>query len=590
MNPESGVKQRIQSLAVEVSESGDENLAWKLLTVVDVLGDCRRSSNRLLLTAAHEEIWRYGLLETIVEILKDDFDDVRGEWNTAAKLAQIVAECIENVRPIHAELDFASNAVETLLLVASAQQEKFVAILNSGVPKGDAKPTLDDFRATLDGATRLGTNVASLSTSFLQSPLLLHMLITENPETAHLVLTAIRRVVQSNAKALRKIDEIIISNLLDEIVFKVSSTREPFVACSAVRLSLALADARPDRFLPLFVAQYGGLRPLIAKWKRQGFDDDVHRLLALLDSNQEERFVERRRDDAARRIQALWKGREARRRVDAGRRGVVKLQRLVRDWLGRKREGKRSARLDLLTRQAKEDQYRVEIRRTMVKQMAYLEHVPAGKVDAYLTEREAKAATVLQSRYRGLLARRKLAKRRAFEERDKAARRIQREYRGFVERRRLREREAATSLDLNRWGFDIGEERRREIEERIAIVRERSPYRFETIESLRELHDRAQRMVGDFLSSRRRDRDGDVRRRALVARLRSDAAQFLSAPRLVEAGVEDVEAFSSASGPVVAMAQRAHAEELKAARLPWWKRVPLGENIDLAELGAINAT
>eukprot|EP00118_Oscarella_pearsei_P008415 m.43145 g.43145 ORF g.43145 m.43145 type:complete len:587 (+) comp33418_c0_seq1:92-1852(+) len=582
MNSDSDVKKRVQTLAVNISESGDENLAWKLLTIADVLEDCRRSSSRTHLTSAQQEIWRCGLLETIVDILNESFDDVKGAWTTAAKLCQIASECIENVAVVQSKPDFVSKAVETILLAASVQQEKFVAILASGASKAEAKQLLDDFRLTLRSAVRICTALPTYASHFLQLPLLLHMLITENTETAHLLLASVKTIVEGDPTVVTTVDQVLISNLLDEIVFKISSTQEALIACSAIRVGLCLVDASRS-LLPLFIAQYSGLKPLIGKWKRQGFDEDVNQLVAFLEVDQEEKLAEKRRNDAACCIQAHWRGCRTRKQLTVAQAGIVKLQRLVRDRLLQKREGKETARLSAVVQQAKEDQYRQEMRQSMMKQMQYMQHMPAGKIDDYLMERESKASTVLQTRYRGLLARRKVAQRRVQVERNKAARRIQRNYREHLGRRKREEkRPGQKSSFLLR---DISEERRRELQEKIAVGRERKPYLFDSMDALRDLHEKAQQMMGKFLTRGVREREQDVRRRSLVARLQSDAEQFLSAPRLEDVTSEDIEAFSSVSAPVAAMAQRAHAEEIKAASLPWWKRVPLEGSVDFAELG-----
>ena len=588
MPMDANIRQSVQSLAVDITECGDEELAWRLLSIGDMLNDCRNSQKAL--TAAHNELWKFGLVETCVEALRQDFDNVRDGWNTAARLTDIVSRCC---RVLPREEEQKSIAVlllpvatESILVATNTIQENFIDGLNDRT-KVESKQLLENFRMAINSVTSLCDDYPELIVRLLKSPILLHMTITDNVDTARLLLVMIRSLLDLSKRNLSMsgLTQDDASNLLDELVFKISSTQEPIIACAAMKVMLAFTDVIPS-LGQFYVAQYSSLIPLISKWRNEGFDDDVRRLLNMLEEDREEEVRQMVRNKAASAIQSLWRGYKTRQKMDTMKQGILKLQRLVRRKQQMDREMKEQEKLSNLEKQLKEDKYRQEMRSSLHTQLQLLEHVPAQRVDSFIAQREERAAVVLQSQWRGLMARRKAAKQRVEQRRQKAAVCIQKNMRQYLKKKRPTQPRYQFSFLLD----GLSDTRRTELQKKIDAEREKYPYKYTSMDELRGVHEKAQRMMGEFLVNSHKEMQKDTHRRALVAQLQSDVDQLLNAPKLDDVTGEDLDAFTSVSGPVAKMAQRAHVEELKAMRLPWWKRVPLDQDIDLSELGMFYGT
>lgn len=578
-------------MAVDISECEDEELAWKLLGIEDMLNDC--SSNPRAHKTAQNELWKFGLVETCVEALRQDFDTVRNGWNTAARLTGIVSRCCRALPQEDEQKTIAISllpvAVESILVVANTIQETFTDGLNNRT-NVESKQTLENFRMASNAVTSLCAVGGDLIVRVLKSPILLHMIITDNNDTARLLLVMIRSLLDSYAGNISTtgLTQDDVSNLLDELVFKISSTQEPLIACGSMKVMLSIAEVLPsvDQF---YVTQYSSLRPLISKWQNQGFDDDVHQLLRLLEEDREEEMKQMAQNRAASKMQSLWRGYKTRKVMVRMKQGIVKLQRLVRRKQQVKREARNREKLDSLEKRVKEERYRHEMRASLQTQMQLLEHVPAQKVDSFLARREDKAAVVLQSQWRGLVARRETEKQRFEKRREKASSCIQRNVRRFLHRKRA----ARSQQPHYQFAFlldGLSDSRRSELQTKIETERERNAYKYTSMDELQKVHEKAQRMMGEFLVNSHREMQKDIHRRALLAQLQSDADQLMKAPKLDDVTREDFDAFTSGSGPVAKMAQRAHVEEMKSMRLPWWKRVPLDQDVDLSELGTFYGT
>ena len=585
------VRDRIQSIAVDITECRDEELAWRLLSIGDILKDC--FSSRRAHTAALNELWKFGLVETCVDTLRQEFDTVRDGWTTAARMTDVVSRCFRALPREETHKDIAISlmpvAVESMLVVGNTIQEMFVDGLN-GRTGVESKEMLENVRMVTNSVTSLCGVHPGLVIRVLTSPILLHMIITDNCDTARLLLVMIRSLLElcRSNELLASLSQDDVSNLVDELVFKISSSQESIIACAAIKVMLAFADVIPS-LSQFYVAQYSSLRPLISKWRNQGFDDDVKQLLRLLEEDREEEMRLMVQNQAASKIQSTWRAYNTRQQMERMKRGILKLQRIVRRKQTVERERREKEKLSRLEKELKEEKYRKEMRASLHTQLQLLEHVPAQKVNSFLMEREERAAVILQSQWRGLIARRKTVRLRISKKRHEAATCIQRNVRRFVSQRRSKR------ADEPRYQFaflldNLTDARRSELQSRIDAERKKKPYSYTSMDDLHTVHENAQRLMGDFLVHSEKHMQKDIHRRALIAQLQTDVDQLMNAPKLDAVTRKDVDAFTSGSGPVAKMAQIAHTEELKAIRLPWWRRVPLDQEVNLLELGTYYAT
>lgn len=587
---DANIRLSVQSLAVDITECGDDELAWRLLNIGDMLNDCLSSQKAL--TATHNELWKFGLVETCVEALRQDFDNIRDGWNTAARLTDIVSRCCRVLPRDEEQKSIAVMllpvAAESILIATNTIQENFIEGLNDRM-KAESKQLLDNFRMAVNSVTSLCADYPELIVGILKSPILLHMTITDNVDTARLLLVMIRALLSSHKQDLcsSALTQDDVTNLLDELVFKISSTQETIIACAAMKVMIAFTGVIPS-LSQFYVAQYSSLIPLISKWKNEGFDDDVCQLLSMLEEDREEEARQITENKAASTIQSLWRGYKTRQKMYKMKQGILKLQQLVRRKQQRDKKKKEQEKLNNLEKQLKQDKYRQEMRASLHTQLQLLEHVPAQRVDSFIAEREEHAAIVLQSQWRGLMARRTVAKQRVEKRRQEAAVCIQKNTRRYLKKKR--ESRSQSHYQFSFLLDGLSDTRRTELQKKIDTEREKYPYKYTSIDELKEVHEKAQRMMGEFLVNSHKEMQKDTHRRALVAQLQSDIDQLLNAPKLGDVTGEDLDAFTSVSGPVAKMAQRAHVEELKAMCLPWWKRVPLDQDIDLSELGTFYGT
>ncbi|XP_071602790.1 IQ calmodulin-binding motif-containing protein 1 isoform X3 [Heliangelus exortis] len=399
-------------------------------------------------------------------------------------------------------------------------------------------------------------------------------------------LLVLGRRLQARFIRVIKVDEETLHFVLDELVYKLSSTTNPVIGNAATKLLLLVATFC-KQLLGLLSDRYKGLKRLLSmQWTGKGFDRDLGQLLDLLSLEESSGKGEmERQHQAACIIQATWRGFQTRKRLKKLPQAVTALQRSFR--------AKREQELQHFKKQREEEalklQMQLQRQRAMrlfhERQLALLEIIHASQVNKYMEEMEGKSALTIQRFWRGYRARRNFHQQRQSLKEYKAAVTIQRAACKFLEKRRRRR-------PLSPWKDPKGltDEQRVALQQQVDDYIKLHPASQMSEEMSKELHMQAQERLAQFLLRSRVDRRAEQRRKALLAQVNTDVELLMNAPRLEETTEKDLDVFMSRSVPVAIKARQSHNTMLKYTRWPWWKK--LGEEFvedDVIPDDALNA-
>ncbi|MGH0170000.1 UNVERIFIED_CONTAM: hypothetical protein FKN15_058112 [Acipenser sinensis] len=344
-----------------------------------------------------------------------------------------------------------------------------------------------------------------------QSGHFLQLLLTDDVET--------EAVIRVNSVVLMKTDEKTVHAMLDELVYKLSSSTNPVTGIAATKAMILIANCHQS-IVKSICNRYKGLRLLLSKqWTGKGFDRELRQLLDLLYSRTYQQNQSQRLHHAACVIQAAWKAFQTRKRIKRLRKAVSSLQKSFRE--------KKERQLLLLERQRGEVELRRQlqlqrqrvIREFRQRQLDMLDIVPASLVDRHMQEQERKAVVLIQKQWRGHKERKGFHLQKQALKQFKAAVTLQRAALRFLEKRRN------ASKVLSPWKGPKGLtdarrlELKKQVEEHIAL----HPVR--------------------------------------------------NAPGLKAATEKELDVFTSRSVPVAARAKQSHTTMLQFTRWPWWKKL-----------------
>ncbi|KAL7991802.1 hypothetical protein Chor_016058 [Crotalus horridus] len=409
-----------------------------------------------------QDLYYCDLVQYCLLVLKQDYTKVPGGWTTAAQIAEIVSQCCVGLE---------------------------------------------------------------VKTELLQNKHFQQLLTTDDVETTIQILSLLQNILRTNSKALIQITREALHFLLDELIYKISSTTNPARGNAAVKLLLLITES--DAQLVVTVnTRYKGLHTLLSKqWTGKGFDKNLNQLLDLLDAKNSSACETQRLHQAACMIQASWRGYQTRKRLKQLPKTITILQRRFR--------AKKEQELQSLKRRREEEHLRQQLQlqrqRAMrlfhERQLTLLEIVHAGQVDKHMHEMREKAALTIQRYWRAFKARRNF----------------------HQQKRNLKEYKAA-----------------------VLIQRAASPM---SEEMSRELHHQAQEKLAHYMVRERKNQRAKQRRETLLVQVHTDVDQLLNAPSLSECTMRDLNVFMSRSVPVATKAKQSHNAMLKYMQWPWWKKL-----------------
>ena len=552
----------VVAIAEQLSHVSAEQSPLILLALNNVLEGDEWSAKEK--QSARRQIWNSDLLHIIVEVLRQDFTLVSGQWNTAAKLATLLSNVCVGLKP---KSDNVSNdkadqvaeyydillptAVDSLLILANSLMELGTARMETG----DTQP---HFVTVADALTWLCSSHQQCILRALQSPYLLNILISDEVAYSGAALGFMAKMLKTSPGVFLTLPSDTMQSVLDELVYKVSGSDNQS-ALPALDLLGAFVWSRVIA-LDELLAGYKGLSVVICKWNTHRLGPDATHLAAALSARAASEQEGARKSSAAVLIQAVWRGYKCRKKMQRVRVGICRFQQLYRRWKLDKERVKQE-RVQMTSKSAHTAQ-----REFHEQQMATLKLIPASEVDGFIRKQEEQAASRLQAWWRGLLARKAFQDMKVASVRTKSAGVIQRAVRRHLLKRRGKKQ---TTVDGLYPALPFAERER--LQQEVQHMREQPPVA-RSDEQRRQLHDQVQQLLGDFYADLKPTRSRDERLRVLLAQLEEECDRTLSAPPLCHASDALVELFASGLKVVANMAQMAHCEELKAMQQPWWKK------------------
>ncbi|XP_010284530.1 PREDICTED: IQ calmodulin-binding motif-containing protein 1 [Phaethon lepturus] len=558
---------RVLALAAQVTESREQDIPLLLLKLKGILNSaslgCEESKK------IKQDIYSYDLTQYCMLVLRKDHSRLHGGWATAAQLAEILSYCCVGLEvkedPEEFYKKFLPSAIDNLLFLGRRLQARFIRAIKDG----EKQDFLRCFQTVTDAICWLFSGHIQLAVCVLQNDHFLQLLITDDVETAIIMMSVLHNVLRVNSSVLLQVDEETLHSVLDELVYKLSSTTNPVIGNAAIKLLLLVAKFC-KQLVKLLTVRYKGLKGLLSKqWTGKGFDRDLNQLLDLLYLEQTNGKGEmQRQHQAACIIQAVWRGFRTRRRLKKLPQAVTTLQRSFR--------AKREQELQHLKKQKEDEalklQMQLQRQRAMrlfhERQLALLEIIHASQVDKYMEEMEGKSALTIQRFWRGYRARRNFHQQRQSLKEYKAAVIIQRAACKFLEKRRRRR-------PLSPWKDPKGltDEQRLALQQKVDDYIKLHPASQMSEEMSKELHMQAQEKLAQFLLRSRLDQRAAQRRETLLAQVNTNVELLMNAPGLAETTEKDLDVFMSRSIPVATKARQAHNTMLKYTRWPWWKKL-----------------
>ncbi|KAM6467517.1 IQ calmodulin-binding motif-containing protein 1 isoform 1-T3 [Liasis olivaceus] len=559
------VDSRILSLTAQITESPDQDIPVLLLKLKEILTSASPGSNES--KKIKQDLYYCDLVQYCLLVLKQDYTKVPGGWTTAAQIAEILSQCCVGleVKTEHEEFynKLLPSATDSLLFLGRRLQARFVRAIKDE----ERNEFLHCFRTVTDAICWLCGGHVHLVENVLQNKHFQQLLTTDDAETSTVILTLLQNILRTNSKALVQVTEKALHFLLDELVYKISSTTHPARGNATIKLLLLITES-DAQLVTTMIARYKGLQTLLSKqWTGKGFDKNLNQFLDLLDAEKSSAGQIQRLHQAACLIQAFWRGFQTRKRLRQLPKAVTVLQRNFR--------ARREQELQSLKRQREEEhlcqQLQLQRQRAMrlfhERQLTLLEIVHAGQVDKHIHEMKKKAALTIQRYWRAFKARRNFHQQKRSLKEYKAAVLIQRAVLKFLEKKRRK------AYSLWKKPESLSDEQRILLQQKVESYIKLHPAAEMSEEMSRELHHQAQEKLAHYLLKKREDQKAEQHREALLAQVHTDVDQLLSAPSLSECTMRDLNVFMSRSVPVVARAKQSHNTMLKYMQWPWWKKL-----------------
>uniref|UniRef100_A0A8C5WP70 IQ motif containing B1 n=1 Tax=Laticauda laticaudata TaxID=8630 RepID=A0A8C5WP70_LATLA len=574
------VDSRILSLTAQITESPDQDIPVLLLELKEILTSASPGSNES--KKIKQDLYYCDLVQYCLLVLKQDYTRVPGGWTTAAQIAEILSQCCVGLEVKTEREEFYNkllpSAIDSLFFLGRRLQAQFVR----AVKDEKRNEFLHCFRTVTDAICWLCTNHVHLVGNVLQNKHFQQLLTTDDAETTTKTLLLLQNILRTNSKALVQITEETLHFLLDELIYKISSSTNPARGNETVKLLLLITES--DAQLVITVnARYKGLHTLLSnQWTGKGFDKNLNQLLDLLDAENFSSCDPQRMHQAACLIQASWRGYQTRKKLRQLPKAITILQRKFR--------AKREQELQSLKRQREEESLRQQLQlqrqRAMrlfhERQLTLLEIVHAGQIDKHMHEMKEKAALTIQRYWRAFKARRNFHQQKRNLKEYKAAVLIQRAVLKFLEKKRRK------AHSLWKQPESLSDEQRILLQQKVESYIKLHPASAMSEEMSRELHHQAQEKLAHYMLRKRKDQKAKQHREALLAQVHTDVDQLLSAPSLSECTMKDLNVFMSRSVPVAAKAKQSHNTVLKYMQSPWWKK--LEEDFFKEEIDSVDPT
>ncbi|RDD45266.1 IQ calmodulin-binding motif-containing protein 1 [Trichoplax sp. H2] len=561
----------ILRIAANIVDAGDQEVVQLLLELQQKLNDAPSNAAQKL----RHDAFELGLLDVCFStLLNSDYKEVDGKWNSVAKIVELVCDICSVLQPDQDQDQ--ANQFEQAVLYAAEVLLKVANIVHKDVHQSKTQSmeirieVTRAFRIVLDGMIWLVSAHSWLALFVLQAKSYIALLMSGENDTASTIISIITNFISIRPGICKELQEDDINNIMDELIYKLTTTNEIVIASTITRLLLTIIEDNSNISLTLY-ERYKGLKQLVNRWIGRGFDNALKQFIYILDSGSAKSAHEYRINHAATIIQSAFKGYKERKKLKSAQQAMTKLQQKIRKRVQDKIAKRIQDKEVEVAKRERDIRKRKDMLKSKERQLQALNAIPAAKMAEYFTKSEILAATKIQSVWRGLVARRKFKIESENLRQWRAARTIQRCARKFLDRLRSRKLQAAAKESLMPPGLD--DQRRTEL---MTVVEKFKKQHSEVERSQEEIEEMLYD-IEDILTHywsflpnwRRKQYEMD----ALVARIETETELLNEAPSLSEVQPEDLEKFTCYSQPIVRKAQEEVQADLKALEEPWWKHL-----------------
>jgi len=460
--------------------------------------------------------------------------------------------------------DFLTQVLYTLMQLMSLVLTK--AIEEKGAQRDRF---LGNASLLVSSISNLVKKKSNLSNTAISAKYFMQYLLNDDVQVSLLAMAFLKNMIYTNRNILTEVPESRVHSIVDELTFKVISTFSPLVARNAIGLLLLIMDLHPP-LLELFLSKrYRGLKTYLNKWKGHDFDKDVIQMIEILESRSVQQQAQQILANNAIMIQSVFRGYKTRKHLANASQAIAKFQAIYRKKKQAREDAAAVIKINKSLIESHEDQRRQELRSSRVSHLKAVENIPACTVQKFYASLQDEAATKIQSVWRGLQERRKFSSQFLQLLQFRAAVKIQR----YVRKWLLVQRRKKSEFLLDMMPDGLTDQRRVQLQEVIARIRERFPRQNISDEHLKATHEKTFSMLNDHMMRLRQIRRNDDHRKALLAQLSVQSEHLSMMPTLNNVTSHDIEAFASHSTPVIVAGQKRHQKMMHDLKKPWWERL-----------------
>uniref|UniRef100_A0A8C2CDD1 IQ motif containing B1 n=1 Tax=Cyprinus carpio TaxID=7962 RepID=A0A8C2CDD1_CYPCA len=564
------ISPELKDLVADTREKSENKVNDVLSKLKDLVGRKSLGDQRDL-EACKQSLYSHGVLQYCSSSLRFSPAKIHGGYAVLTQMADLLSTCCVGLGAFRDmdvfSHDFLPSVVESLLFLADR-------LMNRALRDKAHNEIIRFFRKVFDSIGWLLRAHTHLIHRVLRSKHYENIQICEDDDVSIVTVTMWNSIFRANGAVVAEMGNRALTEIMDDIVYKMSSCSNPVIGRAAVKTLVLMMDHSSSTH-QLIHRRYRGLADLAVKdWRGKGFDSVLDQLIDHLRSDVPWRDTKESSEEYVRAaciVQAAWRAHQTRKRLKKLPRAVSAIQRSFRE--------KRRRQQEHTERQRAEEELRHQVclrrqramRQFRQHQLHLMEILPAAQIERYLGELENKAAVLIQRVWRGHRERRSFQQHRYILRQHRAAVTLQRAILQFLKRRRA-QRSILTPLQGPKGLTDSRRtELRQHIQEHISL----HPSSVKSAEGSVELHQRAQSLLHQHLIHRVSDRAREQHNQALLAQINTDVELLLNAPSLKDARAEDVNLFLSRSCPVATRARQSHNALMQSMRLPWWRM--LGE-------------
>ncbi|XP_016327976.1 IQ calmodulin-binding motif-containing protein 1 isoform X2 [Sinocyclocheilus anshuiensis] len=521
------ISPELKDLVADTREKSENKVNDVLSKLKDLVGRKSLGDQRDL-EACKQSLYSHGVLQYCSSSLKFSPAKIHGGYAVLTQMADLLSTCCVGLGAFRDmevfSHDFLPSVVESLLFLAER-------LMNRALRDKEHNEIIRLFRKVFDSIGWLLRAHTHLIHHVLGSKHYENIQICEDDDVSTVTVTMWNNIFRANGAVVAEMGNRALTDIMDDIVYKMSSSSNPVIGRAAVKTLVLIMDHSSSTH-QLIHRRYRGLADLAVKdWRGKGFDSVLDQLIDHLRSDVPWRDTKESSEEYVRAaciIQAAWRAHQTRKRLRKLPRAVSTLQRSFRE--------KRRRQLEHTERQRAEEELRHQVclrrqramRQFRQHQLHLMEILPAAQVERYLGELENKAAVLIQRVWRGHRERRNFQQHRYILRQHRAAVTLQRAILQFLKRRRA-QRSILTPLKGPK---GLTDSRRTELRQHIQEHVSLHPSSVTSAEGSVELHQRAQSLLHQHLINRASDRAQEQHRCAVTEGCQSGGCESVSEPLL----------------------------------------------------------